>query len=188
MNDTIAKIINEIGEKEKFIDCLNKEIRELKKRKEDSSQKENEKKKMEDEIQKLWHLIVEKIPPFIKEENQKDMIYSCGALAKRFKEGDLTTSQIRNVYGEVKKIQMKNSMLKENEKIDVLPIRMILPKLAYSAARAKKKGTEEFKDILTKGIETVLENEDFNELKKRFEMFANFFEALLAYHKAEGGN
>ena len=189
MSDTIPKIISEIEKKEKLIDKLFKEIKELKNQNKDTSSKEEEKKKLENDIQTMWNQILNKIPSFIKGENQKEMIESCQEFGRRFSDNDLSTSQIRNVYGEVKKIQMKNSMLKENEEMEIVPLRMLLPKLAYSAARAKKKGTDELKDVLSKGIETVLEDENNSkEIIKRFEMFSNFFEALLAYHKAEGGN
>ncbi|NWF51093.1 MAG: type III-A CRISPR-associated protein Csm2 [Ignavibacteriaceae bacterium] len=189
MNDTIPKIIAKIEKKENLIKVINNEIKELKKNKENSSHKEKEKRKLEDDIQVLWTQILNRIPSFINGENQKEMIESCQEFGRRFSDNDLSTSQIRNVYGEVKKIQMKNSMLKENEKMEIIPLRMLLPKLAYSAARAKKKGTDELKDVLSKGIETVLEDENNSkEIIKRFEMFSNFFEALLAYHKAEGGN
>jgi CRISPR-associated protein Csm2 len=189
MSDTIPIIISKIEEKENLINVINNEIKELKKNKKDSSDKEEEKRKLEAERQKLWTQILDRIPSFIKGENQKEMIESCKEFGRRFSDNDLSTSQIRNVYGEVKKIQMKNSMLKENEKMEIVTLRMLLPKLAYSAARAKKKGTDELKDVLSKGIETVLEDENNSkEVIKRFEMFSNFFEALLAYHKAEGGN
>ncbi len=189
MNETIPKLIEQIETKEKNVEKLYKEIKELKSQKQNAAEKEKEKKKLEDEIQQLWKKVLDRVPFFINGENQKEMIESCKQFGKRFSDNDLSTSQIRNVYGEVKKIEMKNSMLKENENIEILPLRMLLPKLAYAAARAKKKGTDELKDILSKGIQTVLEKEDDpKEIKKRFEMFSNFFEALLAYHKAEGGN
>lgn len=189
MNETIPKLIEQIETKEKNVDKLFREIKELKSQKQNAAEKEKEKKKLENEIQQLWKKVLERVPSFIEGKNQQEMIESCKQFGKRFSDNDLSTSQIRNVYGEVKKIEMKNSMLKENENIEILPLRMLLPKLAYSAARAKKKGTDELKDVLSKGIETVLEQENNQkEIKKRFEMFSNFFEALLAYHKAEGGN
>jgi CRISPR-associated protein Csm2 len=202
MAEYIPELIKEMENIEGRIRQLSSEIQELKKQEEESRDKEkkkaltvkieqlkNEKNSAQKEVQTIWNMILNRIPSFIKGENQKEMIESCREFGRRFKNNNLTTSQIRNVYGEVKKIQMKSSMLKEDENIDILPLRMLLPKLAYSAARAKKKGTDELKDILSKGIETVLENEtDSKEVLKRFEMFSNFFEAILAYHKAEGGN
>jgi len=95
----------------------------------------------------------------------------------------LTTSQIRNIYGEVKTLQMKYQ-----DNINPLRLRMLQPKLAYAAKRADKNGTYELQEVLTIAIRTVLEKEsDKSEFERRFENFANFFEAILAYHRANGG-
>lgn len=83
---------------------------------------------------------------------------------------NLKTAQIRKVYGAVKKIQM--SEFNRNELI------MLKPKLAYAAAR--KPEVEDLKDTLTKAI-----NEVDND--KKFKNFVDFFEAILAYHRAFGG-
>jgi len=187
MNETIPELINKLITKEKESNKLDNEIKQLKKRKQDFKKKELEKDKIDDEIKKLWELILNRIPSFIKGNNQKEMIESSKIFGERFYKGGLSTSQIRNVFGEVKKNQMKTSMNQEN--FDFLQLRMLLPKLAYSAARAKKKGTDELRDVLSKGIETVLEKDIEKKIVfSRFENFANFFEAILAYHKAAGGN
>ena len=83
---------------------------------------------------------------------------------------NLKTAQIRKVYGAVKKIQM--SEFNRNELI------MLKPKLAYAAAR--KPEVEDLKDALTEAI-----NEVDND--KKFKNFVDFFEAILAYHRAFGG-
>lgn len=84
---------------------------------------------------------------------------------------NLKTSQIRKVYGAVKKIQMSEEF-NRNELI------MLKPKLAYAAAR--KAEVEELKDTLTNAINEVDDDE-------KFKNFVDFFEAILAYHKAYGG-
>lgn len=101
----------------------------------------------------------------------------------------LSTSQIRNVFGEIKRIQLRvageSSKLNAN-KTDFL---LLKPKIAYAAARAGKTeenhGALKFKKIMTQA---------HNEVKlgtagdlKRFENFCDFIEAILAYHKAYGG-
>ena len=86
--------------------------------------------------------------------------------------GDLKTSQIRKVYGAVKKIQM-SSKFQRNELV------MLKPKLAYAAAR--NRAVEPLKDALVQAIDRVGEDPD------RFKNFVDFFEAVLAYHKAAGG-
>ena len=83
---------------------------------------------------------------------------------------NLKTAQIRKVYGAVKKIQM--SEFNRNELI------MLKPKLAYAAAR--KPEVEDLKDTLTKAINEVDNDE-------KFKNFVDFFEAILAYHRAFGG-
>ena len=88
----------------------------------------------------------------------------------------LSTSQIRNIYGAVKKmqIQMKGEL-------DTHKLLMLKPKLAYAAKRHGK-GAEKLKDILTQAIALVGDD------SKKFNRFVDFFEAILAYHRAYGGN
>ena len=85
---------------------------------------------------------------------------------------NLKTAQIRKVYGAVKKIQMSEEF-NRNELI------MLKPKLAYAAAR--KSEVEALKDVLTQAINQV-DNAD------KFKNFVDFFEAILAYHRAYGGD
>ena len=102
---------------------------------------------------------------------------------ERNRDQSLTTNQIRNVFGEVRRIQM-NIKKEYNES----PILLLRPKLAYSAKRAKRKAVEELADVLSQGINAVVGDGTDEEKTRRFENFANFFEAVLAYHKASGGN
>ena len=92
----------------------------------------------------------------------------------------VTTSQIRKVFSAVKKIQMK---VKMGEEFQLNELIMLKPKLAYVAARApdqRKANTEKLKDVLTQAIGLVDD-------KTKFQNFVSFFEAILAYHKAFGG-
>ncbi len=86
----------------------------------------------------------------------------------------LTTSQIRNIYGAVKKMQMKGGEL------DTHKLLMLKPKLAYAAKRHGG-GVNTLKDVLTQAIDLVGDD------SKKFNRFVDFFEAILAYHKASGG-
>ena len=87
----------------------------------------------------------------------------------------LSTSQIRNIYGAVKKIQMKGGEL------DTHKLLMLKPKLAYAAKRHGG-GVDTLKDVLTQAIDLVAKD------KENFTRFVDFFEAILAYHKAYGGS
>ena len=88
---------------------------------------------------------------------------------------NLTTSQIRNIYGAVKKMQMKGGEL------DTHKLLMLKPKLAYAAKRHGG-GVDTLKDVLTQAIDLVGND------SKKFNRFVDFFEAILAYHRAYGGN
>lgn len=87
---------------------------------------------------------------------------------------ELTTSQIRNIYSAVKKMQMKGEL-------DTHKLLMLKPKLAYAAKRHGK-GVDMLKDVLTQAIDLVGND------SKKFNRFVDFFEAILAYHKFHGGN
>lgn len=90
----------------------------------------------------------------------------------------MTTAQIRNVFGEVKRIQAKGY---NEEKASFLLLR---PKIAYAEARVKAKSgrsrIEDFRKVIEMAHLAVKE-------EKHFQNFVDFFEAVLAYHKAAGG-
>lgn len=87
---------------------------------------------------------------------------------------NLKTSQIRNIYGLVKQMEMSG--------FDPHEFVMLKPKLAYAAARADSKHeAERLRDVLSWAIDAVGTDQD------RFARFVDFFEAILAYHRAAGG-
>lgn len=90
----------------------------------------------------------------------------------------MTTSQIRNIFGEVKRIQAKGYNL---EKPAFLLLR---PKIAYAEARvlAKSRSSRitEFRKVMEEAHLAVKD-------ESQFQNFVDFFEAILAYHKAAGG-
>lgn len=107
-----------------------------------------------------------------------------GFLAKPPRElrgGALTTSQIRIAYGEITRLKMR--FTSEEVMTQVL---MLKPKLAYAASRGGETN-KHLKEIISEGIDAVDKGENFSQKKQRFINLANFFEAILAYHKANGG-
>ena len=86
----------------------------------------------------------------------------------------LSTSQIRNVFGELKRIQLKGF---DKEKTSFMLLR---PKMAYADKRNEKQGLRELKKVFDKLWDKV-------ETKEHFENLVNFMESTLAYHKAFGG-
>lgn len=91
------------------------------------------------------------------------------------KEGQLTNSKIRSIYGEVKRIQM--GKWEKNKSSFYL----LKPKVAYAYGRDKNnRGLKIFKDIFDDAVQYVTDD-------KSYDNFCNFMEAILAYHRANGG-
>lgn len=84
--------------------------------------------------------------------------------------GDLKNAQLRNIYGEVKRMEMdfKKSGFSRDRLV------LLKPKLTYAAN--KKREVRPIKEVLTACIDRVQDEEDFRK-------FVNFFEAVLAYHR-----
>lgn len=95
------------------------------------------------------------------------------------KNNQLTTSQIRNVFGELKRIQMKGF---KNEKTAFL---LLKPKMAYAVARDGKRGLQQLTNVFNKAYEVVDVAGDSGE--KHYQNLMDFMESILAYHKAYGG-
>ena len=97
----------------------------------------------------------------------------------------VTISQIRNIFGEVKRIEVKLDL--EGNKWPGLrqSFRMLKPKIAYSAARVisrrRSSKMNEFKDLLEKAHSAV--GDDHN----TFFRFSQLLEGIIAYHKVYGG-
>jgi len=95
----------------------------------------------------------------------------------------LTTNQIRAFFGQVKQIEL--SVNRENRKLeeplddsDRRKLILLKPKLAYQAKRHTS--VKPLEQVLSSAIDLIKN-------RKHFVNFVDFFEAILAYHKAEGG-
>jgi len=97
----------------------------------------------------------------------------------------LATSQIRSIFGKVRELEMHVRSLPSD--VTELPehihreLQLLRPKLAYQAARAQGKGVKWLQETLEPAIQLVQRD------RQRFRHFVDFFEAILAYHKAYGG-
>lgn len=95
---------------------------------------------------------------------------------------ELTTSQIRNVFGTVRQIEMlwRPQGTAEEHGQAVRQLLLLKPKLAYQAKRQRGRGVEKLEGVLVPAIDMVEGNRD------RFQNFVDFFEAIVAYHVAAG--
>ena len=109
-------------------------------------------------------------------------------LGKQLFQQRLSTNQIRNIFGTVRRIEMnwpeRPQDEAERQRITKAQRELLLlkPKMAYQAKRERSRGVGMLTDVLTQAIDLVEGD------RSRFQHFVDFFEAILAYHKAHGGN
>ncbi|MCI7069918.1 MAG: type III-A CRISPR-associated protein Csm2 [Bacteroides pyogenes] len=112
---------------------------------------------------------------WITDKANPKMISFSEEAGKFMAKNGLTNSKIRSIYGEIKRIQMVPF---EKEQATFLLLR---PKVAYAYGRDQgNKGLQLFKLIFDEAAKQVNDQKSFNN-------FCNLFEAILAYHKANGG-
>lgn len=104
--------------------------------------------------------------------------------------GDLTTSQIRNFFGIVRRIEStveearRKTPGTETFRLPDEAYRQLMllkPKLAYQSRRSDGWGVRKLSEILTPAIDHVGRDAG------HFKNFVDFFEAILAYHKYHRG-
>ena len=117
-----------------------------------------------------------------KDDSGSELVIFAEQTAKTLVGNNLTRAQIRNIFTEVKKIEA--SWDDKNPKEAMRRLNMLKPKLEYQAARAKP--VELLRDVLSKAVDHINAVEG-GERNKRFRVFMDLFEAILAYHRAKGG-
>ncbi|PSR05962.1 MAG: type III-A CRISPR-associated protein Csm2 [Bacteroidetes bacterium SW_10_40_5] len=118
-------------------------------------------------------------PKWIQKGIDKTGISFCEKFGKFLKEQNLSSSQIRNVFGELKRIQMKGF---ESEKTAFL---LLKPKMSYAVSREGKESLKELSKVFNKAYDAVDTESDNG--TTHFNNLVDFMESVLAYHKAYGG-
>ena len=99
----------------------------------------------------------------------------------------LTTSQIRSVFGEVRRIEMNWTVDSGQEAEDAYrDVILLQPKLAYQASRTSAAGVKMLESVLDPCI-VEIRHASQTDRRAYFVRFVEFFEAILAYHRANGG-
>ena len=112
---------------------------------------------------------------WITKEANKELVDFAEKMGKYMANNGLTNSKIRSIYGEIKRIQMGEF---EKEKASFYLLR---PKVAYALGRdANNKGLQLFKLVFDTCSTDVSD-------QKTYQNFCNLIEAVLAYHKSNGG-
>lgn len=114
--------------------------------------------------------VAEDVRRIVAEENYELLVRRAEEWGRQLADYNLRMAQIRRVFGEVKRLQMRWEPQR---------LRMLRPRLAYVAARAGR-GGQLLRDILTPAIDTVFQA-PAGDQAKRFKAMADLFEATLAY-------
>ncbi len=134
------------------------------------------------------------LPLIITDTNRVDLlVHHANEIGRQLvdypkKEDRLSTSQIRSLFGEVRQIEAQWSMGGDNRKKAYRRMVLLKPKMAYRAKKERKQGVQDLVEILDSALEPVIRETDETRRYVYFSHFVEFFEAILAYHKAAGGN
>ena len=99
--------------------------------------------------------------------------------AAKLVESHLTRSQIRTVFTEVRQIEAQ-----WGEPAAMRRLSMLKPKLYYQTARSNS--VDYLRVVLSAAIDEVVQS-PADKRDERFQRFVDLFEAILAYHRYQGG-
>ncbi len=115
------------------------------------------------------------------------LVRKADQLGQSLKNAGLTTSQIRALFGEVRQIQAQWNMGGEQQQLAARRLVLLKPKMAYRARKERGKAVGDLVAILDPALDEVIKEKDTARKGEHFRRFVEFFEAILAYHKAYGG-
>jgi len=116
------------------------------------------------------------------------LVREADKLGKELAKQRLATTQIRALFGEVRQIEAQWQMGDKQRKKAERRLILLKPKMAYRAKRERGRGVRELVNVLDPAIDLVIDEKDPQKKQEHFQRFVDFFEAILAYHKAYGGN
>lgn len=114
--------------------------------------------------------------------NGAELVSFAQQTASQLVTANLTRSQIRGIFTEVRKIE---AMWDAHPQDAMRRLNMLKPKLDYQTARSQS--VQRLKEVLTQAIDEVNKDVEEKERSRRFRVFMDLFEAILAYHRAQGG-
>lgn len=122
----------------------------------------------------------------VKEGDALTTITWADTIGQALVQNNLTTSQIRNFFGEVRQIQLA---WEQDGNAAFRRAVLLIPKIGYHAKRARgsaQRGMAELERVLVPALETVATAKP-EQRQTYYTNFVDFFEAILAYHKKHGG-
>jgi CRISPR-associated protein Csm2 len=119
----------------------------------------------------------------VNDPSGAELVVFARQTAKTLVGNNLTRSQIRGIFTEVRKIDAMWEGPRQNDAMRRL--NMLKPKLDYQTSRSES--VRVLRDVLSATIDEVNKAADEKDRSVRFHRFMELFEAILAYHRAEGG-
>jgi CRISPR-associated protein Csm2 len=104
--------------------------------------------------------------------------------AKILADEGLTRTQVRNFFGELRRIEAKG-VAANSEAVAHLRHKLLYTVTRLSDEKLNKDVAKAFGLVLEKGLKAITGEGDL--LQARFERFTAYFEAVLAYHRFHGG-
>lgn len=115
------------------------------------------------------------------------LVKTADNLGRNLKNSGLTTSQIRALFGEVRLIEAQWQIEGQQGRA-CRRLVLLKPKMRYRARKERGQAVRELVDVLEPALDIVIQEKDEKKRETYFRNFLEFFEAILAYHKAYGGN
>jgi CRISPR-associated protein Csm2 len=119
----------------------------------------------------------------VEQDDPRAMVSLAEIHGKLLHDEALKSSQIRPIFGMARAIEGMWVSDPARAYRELLKLR---PKLAYQAQRIPE-GMPTLRDLLDPGISAVGEGKEDRDRAERFQRFLDYFEAVLAYHRAAGG-
>lgn len=121
-----------------------------------------------------------------RDETAQLLVQRADAFGKELQGMNLSTSQIRSLFGEVRQIQGEWKMGNDARKRALRRLMLLKPKMAYRAKRESGQAVKTLVEALNPAVDAVV-TAPSDKQDEYFDRFVQFFEAILAYHKAYGG-
>lgn len=119
----------------------------------------------------------------IRSGNVEKLVNTADSFGRALAKNRLTKSQIRNVFGEVRKIEARWGRPEANPDENLRRLLLLKPRMAYQSVREPT--AKPLLDVLSNAIDLVIHGNSERDQHSRFRNFTEFFEAILAYHTAE---
>ena len=116
-----------------------------------------------------------------EDEAAELMVRVSQALGRELARRNLTTHQLRNLFGEIRRIEKEWQQQQQGSEERLDPriwrrLQLLKPRMAYQAARLRGDAMQPLIEALERAIDRIERNSDFRR-------FVDFFEAIVAYHR-----